>query len=75
VSEHDRIDGDRDPPAREVWTFALAWFGMALAAAVFAPRPLWKVGGTVVFLALGVITVQGAGNGPEADAEDRAGNG
>lgn len=52
-------DGDRDPPEWEVWAFALSFFGMALAAAVYAPGPLWKVTATGVFLALGVAVVEG----------------
>jgi hypothetical protein len=60
VSDGRRPTGDRDPPAREVWSFALAFFAMALAAAVYAPTPLWKVVATAAFLALGVAVVEGA---------------
>lgn len=55
-----RPTGDRDPPAWEIWSFALAFFTMALAAAVYAPGPLWKVVATTAFLALGVAVVEGA---------------
>jgi hypothetical protein len=59
VRDSPEFERDRDPPEWEVWAFALAWFTLALGAAVYAPGPLWKITSTVAFLSLGVITITG----------------
>lgn len=59
VRDPSESERDRDPPEWEVWSFALAWFTLAVGTAVYAPGPLWKIAGTVAFLSLGVVTITG----------------